>query len=197
MANLKAGLKTNLVYGLAVLIPLGILALLVFKMVEIILAGAGLLGLGSFFAIVLACILALAGLLALCLAIGLAIRTRLGELTFSRFERTVLYQVPGYEIIKNVLVGFAEEKAGFPAVAVQLHGPGVEELAFLIEDGGEGRMTVFVPLAPTLTVGKVYVVDAGRVRLLSADSMKLVNCISRWGIGSLRAAAQKQKNLEA
>jgi hypothetical protein len=45
---------------------------------------------------------------------------------------------------------------------------------------------VFVPLAPTLTIGAVHVVAADRVRLLES-AMEVTQSISRWGVGTRRA----------
>jgi uncharacterized membrane protein len=55
-----------------------------------------------------------------------------------------------------------------------------------MEELSGGESVVFVPLAPTLTIGAVHVVAGDRVRLLES-AMEVTQSISQWGIGTRRA----------
>ena len=184
MKNTKSVFRTNVIYGVLVLVPLAVIVLLLAKIVEILEKIAEPLNLQSYNSVIGAVILAVALVLTLCFVVGAFVRTRLGSWSLERFERTILKQIPGYEIISNALKGFAEKKTAYRAALVQLYGPGTGVLGFVMEENDNGNVTVFVPSVPTLTLGSLHVVDRDRVTMLEAGSIDVTNCISQWGIGS-------------
>ena len=103
MKKIKSVFKTNVIYGLLVLIPCAIIVLLLAKIVEILESIAKPLNLQSATSVVGAIILAVLLVLLLCFIVGAFVRTRLGSWSLERFERTILKQIPGYEIISNAL----------------------------------------------------------------------------------------------
>ena len=117
-------------------------------------------------------------------AVGVAVRTRIGSWSFEKLENTVLKSIPGYEIINNLLRGFAEKRTSYPAALVQLHGPGSAVLGFVVDTHDGGDLTVFVPMAPTITMGTVHVVSPECVTILEDAAIGLTQSISQWGIGS-------------
>jgi uncharacterized membrane protein len=167
-----------------VLVPLAVIILLLAEIVEILENLAEPLQLQSATGVIGAIILALLLVLSICFIAGAIVRTRLGTWSFERFERKILFQIPGFKIISNALKGFAEERTAYSAALVQLYGPGTGVLGFVMEENDNGSLTVFVPSVPTLTVGSLHVVDRERVTLLEAGSIDVTNCISQWGIGS-------------
>lgn len=97
--------KINLVYGLVVVVPLAILALLIAKEAEILQTIAVSLKLESTVSAGFAMVIALVLLLLVCLGMGAIVRTRIGTWSFEKFERTILQRVPGYELLGNILMG--------------------------------------------------------------------------------------------
>ena len=192
MKNTKSVFRTNVIYGVLVLVPLAVIVLLLAKIVEILEKIAEPLNLQSYTSVIGAVILAVALVLTLCFVVGAFVRTRLGAWSFERFERTILKQIPGYEIISNALKGFAEKKTAYRAALVQLYGPGTGVLGFVMEENDNGSLTVFVPSVPTLTMGSLHVVDRERVTMLEAGSIDVTNCISQWGIGSRKILGKSQ-----
>jgi uncharacterized membrane protein len=184
MKKTQSVFRTNVIYGLLVLIPSAIIVLLLAKIVEILETIAKPLNLQSAISVIGAIILALLLVLLLCFVVGAFVRTKLGSWSLERFERTILKQIPGYEIISNALKGFAEKRTAYRAALVRLYGPGTAVLGFVMEENDNGSVTVFVPSVPTLTVGSLHVVDRARVTMLEAGSIDVTNCISQWGIGS-------------
>jgi uncharacterized membrane protein len=71
-----------------------------------------------------------------------------------------------------------------PAALVQLHGPGSAVLGFVVDTHEGGDVTVFVPMAPTITMGTVHVVAPECVTILEDAAVGLTQSISQWGIGS-------------
>lgn len=188
--NSKSVFKTNVVYGLLVLVPAAIILLLLIKIVEILEETAAAFNLQSTTSLIFAALLALLLLLILCFVIGAFVRTRIGAWSLERLERRILNQIPGYEIISNVLKGFAEKRIAYPAAMIRLYDQGTAVLGFIMEEGENAGLTVFVPSAPMLTVGSLYVVDRERVTILEAGSMDVTNCISQWGIGLQKMLAR-------
>jgi uncharacterized membrane protein len=184
MQKTKSGFRTNVIYGVLVLVPVAVIVLLLAKIVEILESIAEALHLQSATSVVGAIILAVLLVLLVCFIVGAFVRTRLGSWSYDRFERTVLKQIPGYEILSNALKGFAEKKTAYRAALVRLYGPGTGVLGFVMEENDNGSVTVFVPVVPTLTVGGLHVVERERVTLLEAGSIDVTNCISQWGVGS-------------
>lgn len=190
MSTVVNAIKTNVVYGLIAIIPIAIVILLLAKVVEV-LKGIGepiaeRLDMAPVVAALVAVVVAVAVILVACFVIGAAVRTRIGAWSFEKVERAILARVPGYDLIQNVLRGFAEKRTAYPAALVSLFGPGTGVFGLVMENNGDGTVTVFIPSAPTLTVGAVHVVDRDRVRMLDAGLMSVTDCVSQWGVGSAK-----------
>lgn len=192
----KFQFKTNVIYGLLVLVPSAVIFLLLTKIIEILEKGAAAFNLQSTAGFIAAVILALLLLFLLCFLVGALVRTRIGTLSLERLEQRILRQIPGYEIISNVLKGFAEKKSAYPAAIIQLYGEGTGVFGFIMEENDNGSFTVFVPSAPALTVGSLHVVDRSRVTFLEAGAMDVTNCISQWGVGSKKILNREMNKME-
>jgi uncharacterized membrane protein len=186
MKERKSVFRTNVIYGVLVLVPLAVIVLLLAEIVEILEKIAEPLDLQSTISVVGAIIIALLLVFAVCFVVGALVRTRIGSWSMDRFERTLLLKIPGYQIISNALKGFAEKRTAYRAALIQLYGPGTGVLGFVMEENDNGSFTVFVPSVPTLTMGSLHVVDKDLITLLEAGSMDVGDCISQWGIGSQR-----------
>jgi len=186
----KAG---TVVYGLLIIVPLGIVFLLLVKLTEILKTIAAPLGLESAFGALLALVIAIIAALAVVglfsWIVGSLIRR---VVTYDKFEGAILNKIPGYQIVANVTKGFSEGKTAYPPVMVEIHGPGVAAYGFVMEEHDNGFLTVFVPLTPLLTVGNLYVVDRERVTYLTAGASEIADCISRWGAGSKQVVANSE-----
>lgn len=185
----KSWFKTHLIYGLIVLVPFAILALLLVEVARLLRELAGTLGLDSALGAGVAVAAGLLLIVLVCLAVGIAVRTRLGSWSFHKLEDLILQRVPGYELIGRILKGFAGDTDAYPAVMLQLHGPGSAVLGLVMEKHANGVLTVFVPSTPALTVGTVHVVEPERVTYLDTSTVELVNCLSQWGVGSATVLA--------
>ena len=145
------------------------------------------LGLTTFQSQIIAVLLAIPAFFLFCYLLGLLIRTRLGTLTFDFIETRLLAHLPGYDIIANLLRGFADRKSNYPAALVHLAGSaGAGTPAFVMEDDGGDHLTVFVPFAPLMTMGQVYLVPRDQVRIIPDATVDMANGLSQWGIGLQR-----------
>lgn len=136
--------------------------------------------------------LSLLVVLVVCFLVGVAVRTRIGFALRNRLEKSFFERIPGYSLIRSLtqrLAGEDREAAWKPALAE------VEEAlvpAFIIEELGDGRFTVFVPSIPTPFAGAVYILTAERVHPLDVPFAQAIKAISRWGSGSKDLVAAMQ-----
>lgn len=176
--------KTNLFYGLLVLIPIAVIIVLVEKAMALMEKLAVALGLETTLDAGLAIVVAVLLILSVCIACGVIVRTSVGAWTFQRFERAILQRVPGYDLIANILKGFAANTDAYPAALVRLFGPGSAVFGIVMEDHSNGVLTVFVPSAPAFTVGGLHIVERDRVTFLDVGTVSVADAITQWGIGS-------------
>jgi uncharacterized membrane protein len=119
-----------------------------------------------------------------CFAVGLLVRTSPGGLVKRFIQTHLLDHIPGYGVIRGMTQQLAhrdEEGAFAPCLAE------IEEAlvpAFIVERHDDGRLTVFVPSAPTPIAGSVYILAPERVHPLDVSLVKVMSCISKWGSGS-------------
>ena len=175
----------TVIYGLFILVPITVVFLLLVKLTEILEKIAAPLGLESSFGAAIALLIAV---IAAVLVVGLlswiagAMMRRL--VSFQKFESTILDQIPGYQIVANVVKGFSDDGASYSPALIELQGAGVAAFGFVMEEHESGKATVYIPTTPVLTVGAIYVVERDRITLLDAGASEVVDCISQWGVGS-------------
>lgn len=188
--NPRHSIAGTVIYGLFILVPIAVVFLLLVKLTEILEKIAVPLGLESSFGAAIALLIAV---MAALLVVGLlswiagAIIRRL--VSFEKFEGAILNQVPGYQIVANIVKGFSDSGASYPPALIELQGSGVAAFGFVMEEHDGGKATVYVPTTPVLTVGTIYLVERDRITLLDAGASEVVDCISQWGMGSKKILA--------
>jgi hypothetical protein len=101
-----------------------------------------------------------------------------------RMQHITLDRVPLYSVLKGLAAGFAKIGGGDgfkPALLVSADGQ--REIAYLIEDHGDGQVTVMLPSAPTPLSRSVKIVRRERVELLDAKLADVTRVLSHWGSG--------------
>ena len=128
-----------------------------------------------------------------CFLTGILIRTHIGQWAGHGIEQSVLMKLPGYTIIRGFtrqLLGQSEDRSWKPALAE------IEEAlvpAFIIEELEDGRMTIFVPTAPTPFAGTIYVISVHRVHPVNISFAHAIKVISQWGGGAAAFVAALEK----
>ncbi len=176
--------KSNFFYGALVVVPIVIFLVLIVELLDILKSVAQALGLESDIGGGLAIALAILVMIAVCYGAGVAVKTRVGSMSFGSLERRVLKHVPGYRIVSNALKGFADDQSSYTPVLARLSESGTAVLGVVIEENDNDTFTVFVPTAPAITIGTVYVLERNRVTYLDASTLDFVNCVAEWGVGS-------------
>jgi len=189
MKNFTEFLKTSLIGGLFVLLPLILVYLLLAEILQLVVAMAtpiaDLFPKGTFDRVNAPVLMALILIVGASFLFGLALRS----MTLRRFgvwiERAVLGRLPLYNVVKSLsrgLIGAKEDTAFRPAV---LGSPdGEREIVYVIEDHGDGQVTVLVPWAPASFAGSVKIMSSDRIEMLDASLGDTSRVLSHWGMGA-------------
>jgi uncharacterized membrane protein len=174
----------NVFAGLFLMLPLAVIIVIALKFYQIAIVPvseiANKLGIERPFLIELFFLFIL---LLLCFFSGLLMHMASVARFRDRLENNILRFVPGYEFVKMklaILVG--SEKSSFNRAVIVKIDDGWSP-ALLIEEGDDGRCTVFVPDVPKSSSGSVYLVDPEQVRPLNVKFNKLDMAIRNYGKG--------------
>jgi uncharacterized membrane protein len=184
--------KTTVVGGLVVILPLAAAMLLTIKMLGAIEGAIEPVANSLPYGGPGRRILALAVIAGGCFVMGLLVRTAGGRRINSWIEGRVLERLPAYSLLRNIgkqVAGEGEEGMA-PALAE------IEDAlvpAFIVEELDDGRLTVFVPAVPTPTVGAVYILPPERVHRIDVPITQLVTAVTRWGSGAKDLVAAMAK----
>jgi uncharacterized membrane protein len=198
MKRLSTYLKTTIVGGLCVLLPLTLFYLLLAEILGLVVAIAtpiaDLFPKETFDEIKLPVILALILILLVSFLFGLAIRSSLLRRFGLWIERTLLGPLPLYSAVKRLslgLLGVGDTTAFRPAV---LHSSDDErEIVYVIEEHSDGCLTILVPWAPTSFAGSVKIVSRDRIEMLDRNLGDTSMVLSHWGVG-VRDLLEKPDN---
>ena len=196
MNGFKAFVKTTLVGGLLVVLPVGILVY-IFNWVFYLL----LTGVAPLVVLVLgeearhdtiAQIMAVVIILTVCFLIGLVLRTSFGHWVHAGVEDKLLSRAPGYTVIKETLLQFmGSKKSPFSSVAmVRPFGGDTWVSGFLTDEHDGGLFTVFVPTGPNPTSGNIYHLEGQHVCPVDVPVEQVMRSIISCGAGSGAMIAQ-------
>jgi len=188
MKTIAEFLKTCLVGGLFVLLPLLLFYLLFSEVMGLIVALAtpiaDLFPKGTFDKLSNPVIVAILLLVGSSFLFGLALRSNQMRRFGSFLERSTLMHLPLYNAVKRLSKGLvgAEHDGAFRSALLDA-GDGLTELVYIIEEHSDGNLTILVPLAPAGFAGSVKVVSAERITRLSASVGDASKVVAHWGVG--------------
>ena len=111
-------------------------------------------------------------------------------------HRSFIRKIPGYTVMKTIVDGFsgAEINSRIQPALVASH-DGAQLLAYLVEDHGNGKVTVFLPKSPSAATGNVAIYPKELVTPLDITLGEAVTALNQWGVGT-RALLEKGLNTE-
>jgi uncharacterized membrane protein len=181
--------KTTVVGGLLVVIPLMILYLIFGELIDLLVQFTKPitkeLPFNALTNVIIATLIAITEAVLICFVTGLIVRTSWGGATKDWIEKTILARMPIYTMIKNLtsrFVGRSGEQ--FMPAEVDLYGSESRLLGLIVEVLAEDRVVVFIPVAPTPTVGQVHILPPERVKKLDATLGSVFNSLTQWGVGA-------------
>ena len=89
-----------------------------------------------------------------------------------------------YRAVKRLTSGFSDaggDEAFLPGLLNSAEGE--QDLVFVIEDHGNGKLTIMLPWAPAAFAGSIKVVDASRVEIVDSNIGEYSKILSHWGVG--------------
>ena len=188
MKQIVEFLKTTVIGGLFVLLPVLLLYMLLSEALQLVVALAtpiaDLFPKEVFAQTEVPVLIALVLIVAVSFLLGIALRSAVLSRTGDWIESTVLSRLPAYTVLKRLTKGFAKEEASAFKPGMLISAEGWKEIAYVIEDHGDGHLTVLVPWAPTAFSGSVKVVDRDRVEILDANLGDVSKVLSLWGMGT-------------
>lgn len=207
MERLKNFLKTSLLGGVVVILPVAILVsvtLWIFDLVTgLIQPLTRLLISDSQLNEIAAEVLVIALILLTCFFVGVLVRTQLGGFLHRFLETRILKLAPGYSMIKEtVLQIFGSRKdSPFSSVAlVQVFGNETLMTAFVTDTHEDGSFTVFVPTGPNPTSGLIYHLEGRYVHPVDVPVQDAMRSIISCGAGSTqliqRFAMQRPSSMQ-
>ena len=181
-------LKTTVIGGLFVLLPVLLLYMLLAEALQLVVVLAtpiaDMFPRGAFAEAAAPVLIALILIVAASFLLGLALRSAALSRVGDWIENTVLNRLPAYAVLKRLTKGFGKEEATAFKPAFLISAEGWKEIAYVIEDHGDGHLTVLVPWAPTAFSGSVKVVERERVEMLDANLGDVSKVLSLWGVGT-------------
>jgi len=189
-------LKTTLVGGLLVVLPIWFSLLMLFKAIngalKMLLPMAKLVPQSVVHDKIVALIL----LLLICFIVGVLVQLRSVQGVRRWIGHNILDRIPGFSLVRAMtrrLAGDKEEQTFQPALVE------IEEAlvpAFIIEKHADGQFTVFVSSSPTPMAGAIYILQSERVHPVDVPLSKAMVCITKWGTGAaeMRAAMLAAKS---
>lgn len=187
-------LKSTIVGGLLFVLPL--LAILVVvrhalhTLADLLGPVAEMLPEQKVAGMVVADVLAIVTIVALCFLAGLFVGTQFGRGINDRLERIVLRKVPGYTLVKGAARGLVGLEADSDLGVALARIEDAWVLAFIVERHDSGLSTVFVPSAPTPAAGAVYYLPDERLKRIDVPVAEAIACVMRLGVGSRELLAK-------
>ena len=189
MKKFFEGIGSSALKGLFILLPILLLYLLLAEIFQLLVALATPIADALFPANVLENIkeevlVAIFLLFIVSLLIGLLSRMSAGQKAGRWLEKCAVDRLPLYRAVKRLILGFTDADQSMAFVPGLLNsGEGEQDLVYVIEDHGNGKLTVMLPWAPAAFAGSIKVVDAGKVEIVDSNIGEYSKILSHWGLG--------------
>jgi uncharacterized membrane protein len=184
MKRLAEFVKTALIGGLLIILPIYVSIILIAKAVQGILAAMKPITAVVPASVQFREIVAVLVIVAVCFVAGLIVRTGPGLRAKNAFEAAVLERLPGYTLLRGLagrFTGRGDEPTFAPALV------DIEEAlvpALIIEKLDDGSFTVLVPSVPTPMAGALYILPPERVHPVDIPFTSALKVFSKWGAGA-------------
>lgn len=184
-------IKTTTVGGLIALAPLAAIAFILWTvfsvLVDVSQALKDVLPFNPWINTLIVTVSAVVLLLVLSFALGLVLRTVVGNAIRDKADKLLGKAVPIYRMVQSL----AERMAGmkgtdFAPVEVDLYGNDTRTLGVLTDTLPDNRYAVFVPMVPAATVGQLFIVPSHRVKILKVEMGEAMAAVTQFGVGTAK-----------
>ena len=193
MDKLRSFLKTSLLGGVVVILPIAILVSVTLWLFNLI---SGLIEPLTRFLIkdsqlneYIAEFIVISLILAACFFVGVLVRTRLGGFLYRVIESRILKLAPGYSMIKETVIQVFGNKGDSPFSSValaQIFCNETQVTCFITDKHENGMYTLFVPTGPNPTSGLIYHLDSRYVHPVDIPVQDAMRSIISCGAGTAK-----------
>jgi len=191
MNRLREFIKSTLIGGLLVLLPLAILLYIlvwVFNLTHKAIAPlTKIIMEKSALQVIVADVVAIALLVGVCFLVGMVVRTRFGRWMYVLIESRLLKRAPGYSMVKETVSQFLDKSRPSPFSSVALARIFESDTlvsVFVTDRHADGSYTVFMPTGPNPTSGNIYHLKAENVFPVDVPVEDAIRSIISCGAGS-------------
>jgi uncharacterized membrane protein len=192
MNRFKIFVKTSLLGGLAVILPVALL-FLIFKwlfnwVTNIIQPLTNLVLARGQFQELVADAIVFGIILTFCFVVGAAVKTKIGRYLQENLENRILKIAPGYPTIKAIVMQFiGKEKSPFSSVAlIRPFENDTLMTAFITDYHNDDWYTVFAPTGPNPTTGFIFHLKGEFIQRVNVPVEETIRSVISCGAGSTR-----------
>lgn len=180
-------IKTTLLGGFLIILPVYVSLLLLAKLVLGLLAVVKPIAARIPASVQLREIVAILVLAGACFVAGLIVRTAPGLKAKNALEGALLEKLPGYALLRGLagrLIGQEDgaDGVGFAPALVEIEEALVP--ALIVEKLDDGSYTVLVPSVPTPMAGALYILPPERVHPVDIPFTTALKVFTKWGAGA-------------
>ena len=200
MEKFKSFLKTSIIGGVVVILPMFIF-IMVFKwlfgwVTDIIHPLTDVIVTKSNMSKLIADALVIAVILISCFIIGIIVKTKIGKFIHENLESRILKIAPGYNTIKEIVMQLIGKKIPFASVAlVRIFENDTLMTAFITDTHADGSYTVFIPTAPNPTSGFIYHIKNEYIQHVNIPVEEAMRSIITCGAGSKKILGASRGNV--
>ena len=180
-------IKTTLLGGLLVLLPLLLLWLGLQEIAELLIAMAtpiaDLFPKGPFEDLAAPGLVAVLLIVAASFVLGLTMRSYLLASIGRQIEESILHKVPMYRMLKVMSGALIDSNTGGVFPALIKDGAGGGDPCYVIEQHKDGRATVLLPWSPASFAGSIKVVQQSSLETVPCSLDEFSRSISQVGVG--------------
>ncbi len=190
MKKIQAFIKTSLLGGFVVILPIAVLVgafKWIFNFITTIIQPlTNLLMVKSDVKEILGHLIVISIILLLCFILGILVKTKIGKFLYDFLENSLLIKIPGYSLVKETaLQFFGDKKSPFSSVALaNIFGNDTLVTAFITDEHKDGSFSVFIPTGPNPTSGNIYHLKSEYVHKIDASVEDTMRSIISCGSGS-------------
>jgi uncharacterized membrane protein len=136
-------------------------------------------------------------LIVICILVAQIAHTALARRFGNWFEQRIMSKFPPYQVLKSLSqrLSGAEDESLQPALMTVA--PDARILVAVVEELGDGNVTVFAPMAPAPGLGQLQIVSASKLERLECSMSDALTWPMNWGTGTEALFAKKTESAQA
>lgn len=187
MKNLITFIKTTVIGGLIVIVPLAIIVFVVSDTVDTLITATKPLTqdlpFGIYANAMIAVLIVASAIIGTCFIAGFLLNTFFGTTVKNWLERNLLERIPMYSTLRGLTRSLAGiDGADYPVVEVNLYGSDSRVLGVLVDRLPDERHVVYVPSSPVVTVGQLHILPGTHIKETELSMVETIGCLSQMGL---------------